>query len=56
MLTNESKDEKYEWSLTKEKIRAVAGYENVTDDDIELIIRTFTLLALAFFESELNKK
>lgn len=49
-------DEIQEWSLTAEKIRSVAGYENTTDDDIELIIRTFTLLALAFYESELNKK
>ena len=49
-------DELQEWSLTAEKIRSVAGYENTTDEDIELIIRTFTLLALAFYESELNKK
>ncbi len=55
MLTNESKDEKYEWSLTDEEIRSEEGFENATEEDIQLIRETFALLSLALFESELYK-
>lgn len=43
-------DNEAEWLLTPEEIRSVKGYEDTNDEDIELIQRTFSLLALAFYE------
>lgn len=39
-----------EWRLTPEEIRNVKGYEDTSDEDVELMQRTFSLLALAFYE------
>lgn len=33
-----------DWRLTPEEIRAVKGFEDATDDDVENIINTFALL------------
>jgi hypothetical protein len=47
-----------EWRLTPEEIRSAKGFEDATDEDVELIQTTFSLLALAFYEGyilELNK-
>jgi hypothetical protein len=45
-----------EWLLTPEEIRSVKGYEDTSDEDIELIQRTFSLLALAFYEGYLTEQ
>lgn len=55
MFENDEKYEEYEWSLTDEEIRSEKGFENATDEDIQLIRQTFALLSLAMFESELYK-
>jgi len=39
-----------EWRLTPEEIRSVEGFENASDEDIELIQSTFSLLTLAFYD------
>lgn len=40
-----------EWQLTPEEIRSVEGFEDATDEDVELIQSTLSLLALAYYES-----
>ena len=55
MYNNEGKYEEYEWSLTEEEIKSVAGFENASHEHVELIRQTLTLLSLAMFETELNK-
>jgi hypothetical protein len=46
LLANEA-----EWQLTPEEIRNVEEFENATDEDVELIQSTLSLLTLALFES-----
>lgn len=45
-----------EWRLTPEELRSVEGFENASDDDIELIQSTFSLLTLAFYECYLMEQ
>ena len=45
-----------EWALTPREIRSVKGFENASEEDIELIIKTFALLSMAYFESEINNR
>ncbi len=54
MFKDDGKYDEYEWSLTDEEIRSEEGFENATDEDVQLIRQTFALLSLAMFESELN--
>lgn len=44
-----------DWRLTPEEIRAVKGFEDATDDDVENIINTFTLLGQAFYEGYISE-
>ena len=46
ILANET-----EWQLTPEEIRSVEGFENTSDEVVELIQSTFSLLTLALYES-----
>ena len=45
-----------EWQLTPEEIRSAEGFENASDEDVELIQSTFSLLALAFYEGYLMEQ
>jgi hypothetical protein len=48
-----------EWKLTPEEIRSEKGFEDTTKEDVELIQKTLSLLAMAFYESyqlELQQK
>ncbi|HCY77656.1 MAG TPA: hypothetical protein DHV28_17225 [Ignavibacteriales bacterium] len=53
---NDLKANEAEWRLTPEEIRSVKGYEDTNDEDIELIQRTLSLLALAFYEGYLMEQ
>ena len=53
---NDLKANEAEWRLTPEEIRSVKGYEDTSDEDIELIQKTFSLLALAFYEGYLMEQ
>lgn len=55
MFEKDGKYDEYEWSLTDDEIRSEEGFENATDEDIQLIRETFALLSLALFESEFYK-
>lgn len=46
LLANET-----EWRLTPKEIRSEKGFEDASDEDVELIQSTFSLLTLALFES-----
>jgi hypothetical protein len=46
--------ETQEWSLTEEEIKSVAGFENASVEEVELIKYTLTLLSLAIFQNELK--
>ena len=53
---NDLKANEAEWRLTPEEIRSVEGFENSSDEDVELIQSTLSLLALAFYEGYLMEQ
>ena len=55
MSSYSSNNERQEWSLTSKEVKSVKGFENASEEDVDLIISTFTLLSLALFESEISE-
>ena len=43
-----------EWAISIEEIKSKVGFENISDEDAELIIKTFSLLSQALYESEIR--